>query len=126
LTYPEECCGLLSGRKGATNRKIAARSMRMDNVFERQERYHRYAIDPLKYLQVEREAMTRNEEIVGVYHSHPDSSAKPSAYDTTRAWPILSYVVLAVNFSDPIETKSWVLKDDKSGFIPEEIEIEKG
>ena len=35
-------------------------------------------------------------DVVGFYHSHPDHPAVPSAYDLQHAWPLYSYIVVAV------------------------------
>ena len=35
-------------------------------------------------------------EVVGVYHSHPDGTAVPSARDEREAWPGWSYVIVPV------------------------------
>ena len=122
-TYPEECCGLLLGKRGDGATKIANVSERMDNVFQKEERFHRYAIDATKFIDTENKAKGMNQEIIGIYHSHPDSPAKPSSYDTSRAWPGFSYVVIQVNNSEAIETTSWILNQDKKEFVPEDIEI---
>lgn len=122
-TYPEECCGLLLGIRSDGATKIVNVSERMDNVFEKEERFHRYAMDTSKFIDTENKAKGMNQQIIGIYHSHPDSSAKPSSYDTSRAWPGFSYVVIQVNNSEAIETTSWVLKHDKKEFVTEDIEI---
>ena len=124
-TYPEECCGLLIGKfEGNLSRKLVSRIKRMDNVFEKRERYHRYRIDPLKYMDAENEATSSGEDVIGIYHSHPNAPAKPSLFDKSYAWPSLSYIVIEVRDSVPVETKSWILKDDRTEFIQENMEIQ--
>jgi proteasome lid subunit RPN8/RPN11 len=126
-TYPEECCGLLLGKFEKDSKlKVADRSKRMENVFLKEERFHRYTIDPKEFLTAESEAEKTGLEIVGIYHSHPNAPAKPSEFDTKHAWPTLSYVVVSVRDSRPEQMRSWVLKDDRSEFEPEELmEIKK-
>lgn len=119
-TYPEECCGLLIGAfEGGSRTKRVVESKRMENVFQKEERYHRYTIDPKEFLMAETESESRGLEIVGIYHSHPNAPAKPSKFDREHAWPTLSYVVMEVRDSKPVEIKSWVLRDDRSEFEPE-------
>ena len=126
-TYPEECCGLLLGKfEDNSNRKLVRGSKRMDNVFEKEERYRRYTIDPIKYMEVENEVAAMNEEIVGVYHSHPNATARPSPFDLNFAWPSLSYVVVEVREAKPATTKSWILNEDRTDFIPEDMKISSG
>jgi proteasome lid subunit RPN8/RPN11 len=120
--YPEECCGLLIGLiEGETKTVINAR--RMKNVFEKSEKFHRYTIDPVEYMNVENEIESDGKEIVGIYHSHPNAPPKPSLFDKQHAWPTLSYVVVEVRDSKPVKTLSWVLKDDRSEFIQEEFRV---
>ena len=125
-TYPEECCGLLLGyfEEGSTKKRVVE-SKRMGNVFVKEERYHRYTIDPMEFMKAESEAESRGLDVVGIYHSHPNATARPSQFDMDRAWPTLSYVVIEVRDSKPVETKSWLLKDDRSEFVLEKMEIEK-
>lgn len=123
-TFPEECCGLLFGvfeEKDSVKRVNS--STQMKNVFEEKERYHRYTIDPKKFLTEEIDAQNRGEEIVGIYHSHPNAPAKPSQYDQSHAWPTLSYIVVEVREAKPLNVASWILKDDRSEFIQEEIQV---
>jgi len=124
-TYPEECCGLLIGTfEDGQRTKKALEPRPMSNVFEKKERYHRFTIDPRDFMQAEIEAESRSLEIVGIYHSHPNASAKPSEFDRNHAWPSLSYAVIEVQGGRVLETKSWVLKDDRSEFVPEEMTVE--
>ena len=121
-TYPEECCGLLLGNfenQSKTKRVIEAR--RMSNVFPKEERYHRYTIDPKEFLVAEEDAESRGLEVVGIYHSHPNAPARPSKFDTDFAWPTLSYVIMEVANSKLVETRSWLLKEDRSEFAPEAL-----
>jgi proteasome lid subunit RPN8/RPN11 len=123
--YPEECCGLLLGifeNGQKTKRVTEAKSM--SNVFEKNERYHRYTIDPKEFMEAEIAAESRGLEIVGIYHSHPNAPARPSEFDKTHAWPSLSYVVVELREGKVRETKSWILKDDRTEFVQEEIMME--
>ena len=124
-TYPEECCGLLLGTFQDSQRtKKIQEPKPMSNVFEKKERYHRFTIDPKDFMKAETDAESRGLEIVGIYHSHPNAPAKPSEFDRVHAWPSLSYVVVEVRDRKAVEMKSWILKDDRSEFAPEQIVIE--
>lgn len=125
-TYPEECCGLLLGEfKDGVSAKVILESRRMENVFVKEERYHRYTIDPKEFIKVESEAESRGLEVAGVYHSHPNAPAKPSQFDASHAWPTLSYVVIEVRDARPVDMRSWVFQGDRSEFVQEEIIVEK-
>jgi proteasome lid subunit RPN8/RPN11 len=123
--YPEECCGLLLGVfEDSSKTKKVKESKQMSNVFQKEERYHRYTIDPKDFMSAESDAESRGLDIVGIYHSHPNAPAKPSLFDMSHAWPSLSYVVIEVRDSEPVETKSWLLKEDRSEFVQEEMKRE--
>jgi len=123
-TFPEECCGLLLGRFDDEARtKQVTETRVMGNVFRKEERYHRYTIDPKEFLVAETEAESRGLDVVGIYHSHPNAPAQPSSFDRDHAWPTLSYVVMEVRDGKPVEAKSWVLKEDRSEFQPEDMTI---
>ena len=118
--YPEECSGVLVGMRAEGGMKIVADVWRAENVHE-EERSRRFLIDPLVYMKFEEQADERDMEIIGVYHSHPDHPAEPSEYDRDHAWPGWSYIIASVS-SDGIEAmRSWVLKDDRSGYDEERI-----
>jgi proteasome lid subunit RPN8/RPN11 len=126
-TFPEECCGLMVGNSSRNyndnGTKQITRIRRMDNAFDPSQRFHRYSIDPREFLKEEKSAEERGEEIIGVYHSHPNAPAKPSEFDRVHAWPELSYIIIEVVNGRILETKSWILREDKKGFIPQEIRV---
>jgi proteasome lid subunit RPN8/RPN11 len=121
-TFPEECCGLLLGVfQDEQKTKRVQEGKPMSNVFQKEERYHRFTIDPKEFMEVDIDAEARGLEIVGIFHSHPNAPAKPSQYDVSHAWPSLSYVVIEVRDAKPVEMKSWVLKDDRTEFVQEKV-----
>lgn len=122
-SYPEECCGLMIGRIDGS-KKVVTSLRRMKNSFAPSERYHRYTIDPMDYLAVENEIEGHGQEIVGIYHSHPDAPAKPSPFDQNHAWPTLSYVVVKVSKNKTEDATSWVLSEDRGEFLQEKLSVE--
>jgi proteasome lid subunit RPN8/RPN11 len=118
--YPNECCGILIGkneRDAAVSEAISADNQRTDSA------RNRYLIDPREYLRLERETDARGLRILGIYHSHPDVAAQPSAFDQENAWPFFSYLIISVVKGRAVEWRSWKLRDDRSGFDEEKIEI---
>jgi desampylase len=77
---PRECCGFLIG----SGRRVQF-ALRLANVDSRPK--SRYRIDDRQHIEVRRwlRRMTPPLEIVGVYHSHPNAVARPSAADRTEA-----------------------------------------
>jgi proteasome lid subunit RPN8/RPN11 len=113
--FPSECCGIMVGRDVERHRLIE-RLMAGQNVFEPDERYHRFSIDPRLQLQAEREAENEGKMVVGFYHSHPNHPARPSEYDRAHGWPFYSYVIVSIMDGKPAAMTSWVLNDQTEQF----------
>ncbi len=77
---PNECCGLLVGRK-----RHVVLAVPMTNAGARPRTGFR--IDPAEHFAVRRvlRGLTPALEIVGVYHSHPSGPATPSARDISES-----------------------------------------
>ena len=75
--YPEECCGILIGKREPES-IVVSRVVRCANAAPRPDRGRRFEIHPRTLLKVVRDLRDSDEEVVGFYHSHPDSSAKLS------------------------------------------------
>lgn len=116
--YPYEVCGLLIGaRDGAYGRVRSVREARNLNTERAQDRFE---LDPLDYLAAQEQASAEGTEIVGVWHSHPDHSALPSATDGEFAWSGWSYVILSVVAGRCVDVRSW--RWTGSGFVEEALE----
>ena len=118
--YPEECCGALVGVADG-GRKVVRMTRRFVNR-SAASRDRRYYVGPEAYREAEAWARTHGLDVVGIYHSHPDHPARPSEYDREHAWPWYSYVILSVERGQPVDLTSWVLKDKRDRFDPEELE----
>ena len=96
LTTPTtECCGLLSGKAGTITRLFRA-----TNVAENKE--VRYEAAPLDVRRILEEIDGAGEEHLGIYHSHPNSPAYPSATDRKLAAYEVTYFVISLkNRSKP-------------------------
>jgi proteasome lid subunit RPN8/RPN11 len=124
--YPEECCGLLIGTVvGET--KIVTEVLQTENNWEADSatfaemtgsKQNRFSIDPRVLLQTQKDARERHLSIIGIYHSHPDSTAIPSEFDRRIAWSGYSYLIIAVREGQAVEVRSWSL-DPQHRFQPE-------
>ncbi len=120
-TYPRECCGFLLGSQDDGARLVSQMRRQANERTESQE--NRFLITPLQFREAERAARRAGLLMVGIYHSHPDSPARPSEYDRDHAWPWYSYLILSVGAGRAGEASAWTLKDDRSGFEPHALEI---
>jgi proteasome lid subunit RPN8/RPN11 len=115
--YPNEACGVMLGMGGVITEIVSADNQRQDSA------RNRYLIDPLVYMKIEREADKRGLNVLGIYHSHPDVAARPSQFDLDHAWPNFSYLIVSVCKGKAVESNSWRLRDDRSQFDQETIEL---
>lgn len=121
--YPEECCGFLIGGWTDTGSVVVVDAEPARNV-RGELKESRYRIAPNDLRRAEQDAEAEAQAVVGFYHSHPDHPAKPSATDLAEAtFPGYAYVIVSVNRGEPGEIRSWSLKDDRSGFEEQPIEI---
>ena len=118
-SYPEECAGALVGMN-LDGMKIVVDVWRAENTHE-EERSRRFLIEPLEIKEFEERAAEREMEVLGFYHSHPGHPAEPSDYDREHAWPVYSYVIASVAEGGVNEMRSWVLRDDRSGYEEEPL-----
>lgn len=116
--YPQECCGFLIG--GAGRPRTAKRVLPLVNQSGARAR-HRFEIDPLDWLRVERE-LSADEQVIGVYHSHPDRPSRPSESDCENAHPSLSYVIVAVRGGEVESLQSYELQPETQVFDEETVE----
>ena len=120
--YPYECCGLMLGRYGAEG-KVVTETYPISNAREESAKRHRFLIEPGELMLGERYARDHDLEVVGFYHSHPDSPAVPSQYDLEHAWPTYSYIIVSTTADEAKDLFSWEQEPDRSRFNPEELKI---
>ncbi|MFB6097916.1 MAG: Mov34/MPN/PAD-1 family protein [Salinibacter sp.] len=119
--YPEEGCGFLLGTvtDDGENRVTALHRAANRRAENRERRYELTAED---YRAADAAAQEQDLDVVGVYHSHPDHPARPSATDLEEAtFPGYTYVIVAVHDGIPQDLTAWTLAPDRSEFQREEI-----
>jgi len=90
---PLEACGYLAERDGNV-----VKAFPMKNVDASADHF---SLDPAEQFAVIREIRAAGLSLRGVYHSHPQSPARPSAEDLKLAFdPKLSYVILSLPKED--------------------------
>lgn len=88
--YPKECCGVMLGSDGQVREAVP-----LPNVYTGpQEDF--FAMDPRDLRRVDERARAGGQEILGIFHSHPDCDAYFSRRDLEHSCPWFSYVVLSV------------------------------
>jgi proteasome lid subunit RPN8/RPN11 len=120
--YPYEGCGLLLGRVENLDNVVAAILPAENRWPVETEKRVRFLIAPADFAKAEMVALDKGLDIVGIFHSHPDDQPVASPRDLAWAtWPNWSYVITEVRQGDPGKSRSWQLKEDRSGFHEEEV-----
>jgi len=121
-TYPHEGGGFLLGQQEGET-VIISDAIEVENVFATEEQFHRYAMAPLRWAQMEDEADARGLRLVGYFHSHPDSAAIPSEYDRIHALPHFVYLISAVYEAQAREWRVWELHPTRQHFDERQLSI---
>jgi proteasome lid subunit RPN8/RPN11 len=118
--YPEEGAGLLLGKVEGEHKRVVS-LLELSNQRETAARHNRYLITPQDYLRAEEEAERLGLDVLGVFHSHPDHPNRPSEFDREWAMPWFSYIITSVQDGRAVESRAWVLSEDRSHFEEQEI-----
>lgn len=122
-TYPHEGAGFMLGRTDG-DAVIVKALLPLNNRREAEARHNRYELGPQDFLRAELDAARRGLSLVGVFHSHPDHPAHPSEFDREHAWPNFSYLITAVGKGEAGVTRTWRLREDRTAFDEDLLEIE--
>ena len=103
-TAPDECCGLLVGTKSAIDEAVRTRNLEAGPS--------RYQVDPADHIALMKRLRGSGRTIVGAYHSHPRSSAMPSASDVAEAfYPDFVYLIVSLAAPNRPECRAWRIRD---------------
>lgn len=100
--------------------------IRAENSREEGARHNRFEITPQDFMASEKAARERGMKVLGFYHSHPNAPARPSEFDREHAWPWYSYIIVSVQEGGAADMTSWVLRDDRTQFDSEELNVQAG
>jgi len=101
--FPDEACGLLAGplvpgAVAGTGEVTAAYPCLNADKSART-----YTVDSRDYLRAVRDAESRGDEIIGVWHSHTHTDAYPSPTDVRQAVdPAWLYVIVSLRDQEPV------------------------
>lgn len=110
---PIEACGYLAGINGEVKYAIP-----MKNTDESNEHF---SFDPQEQFDAFKKTKSEGLRLIAVYHSHPETPARPSEEDIRLAYdPNVSYVIVSLASETPV-MKSFLIKN-KTVEI-EEIEV---
>ena len=105
---PNECCGLLVGRRGVVERAVRARNLQASPT--------RYLIDPQDHFAAMRAARAQGWHVVGAYHSHPAGAAAPSPSDIAEASGGSEFLYVIVSPSDE-DVRGYLVRNGEVNFV---------
>jgi proteasome lid subunit RPN8/RPN11 len=85
---PNEACGYLAAKDG-----IVCRHFELTNIDAAPDHY---TMDPAEQFATIRQIRAEGMEVAAVYHTHPDTPARPSMEDIRLADPDLVYVITSL------------------------------
>ena len=111
--FPQETCGILGGNEG-----VVSEFYPMTNTDQSREHF---MMEPKEQFAVARDLRAKGKTLVAIYHTHPDTPARPSEEDIRLArTPGVSTVILSLAGPDPV-LKSFRIFDGAS--TPERVEV---
>ncbi|MBI3990541.1 MAG: M67 family metallopeptidase [Candidatus Omnitrophica bacterium] len=113
--YPNEACGILAGKTGNVEK-----AYKMANADKSPESY---LMDPKEQFSVMKDMRKNDWELLGIYHSHVASPARPSATDIEMAfYPDAAYLIISLSDMDKPVIRSFSIKEGKFEEIKFEVE----
>ena len=135
---PDEVCGILAGRDGEVKHVFRVRNIADEvkpeaGVFRDRvtqtptggRRPVHYYMDPLDQLRVYREIDDLELDVLGYYHSHTHTEARPSPTDVRLAHdPSALWVLVGLENPSEPQIRAWrIVKDDEASEIGEVVEV---
>lgn len=122
--YPEEAAGLLLGSSADAERRVET-VLPLTNQFAADQRSRRYLIEATEMLKAEQLADQLGQQIIGVFHSHPDHPPQPSQYDLEMAVPWYFYLITSVQDGRVESSRVWRLEDDHGRMDEVELMVDQ-
>ena len=114
---PIEACGILAGKDG-----VVEKFYKMTNADQSSDHF---TMTPEEQFKVIKDIRAAKLEMLAIYHSHPESPARPSAEDIRMAFtPNTIYVILSLQKTNKPDVKGFTIENSKSTEVPVEI-VEK-
>lgn len=105
-----EVCGLIAAREGVPGQFHPLRNVADDPS-------RRFLLDAGEQIAVLRMLRERGEELFGIFHSHPDAPAFPSAQDVDMAgYPDALYLIVTLGTRGILELRGFRLEPDAKCF----------
>lgn len=112
--YPNEACGILAGKN--------SRVEKIYPMANADKSAATFFMEPKEQLRTVKDIRSRGLEMIGIYHSHPSSPARPSPHDVKMAYyPEVSYVIVSLKEKDNPDVRSFRILDNN--IAEEEVKV---
>lgn len=120
--FPNEACGILAGETFPKQNQGNGKVEKVYPMTNTDKSAKTFFMDPKEQLKVMKEMRNLGLEMVGIYHSHPETEAYPSARDAELAfYPEASFVIVSMKDKDNSIIKSFKIIKEK--ISEEEVKI---
>jgi len=111
---PIEACGILAGKDNK-----AEKLFEMANADNRSDHF---MMEPKEQFAVVKDIRSAGLEMLAIYHSHPETPARPSAEDIRLALtPDVIYVIVSLQGANAPAVKGFLLEDGNVAKVPVKI-----
>jgi proteasome lid subunit RPN8/RPN11 len=112
---PHEACGLMAGEVRGEEKTVMA----VYGLTNTDKSAEHFSMDPGEQFKAAKDMRSRGLVLLGNFHSHPATAARPSLEDIRLAFdPSLSYVIISFQNEGP-ELKSFLIRQGQA--VEEEI-----
>lgn len=117
---PRECCGVIAGKSGTATRLYRITNTEPGNRL--------YMMDDEELFRTLKEIDEREEDVLVIYHSHPETVAYPSITDVAMAfYPDSSYVICSLEHPHDPVLRAFTIRDEvitETGIVIEETALQ--
>ncbi len=111
---PIEACGILAGSDNRVEKLY-----KMTNADKRSDHF---MMEPTEQFKVVKDIRGSGLEMLAIYHSHPQTPARPSAEDNRLALtPDVTYIIVSLQNGDPPAVKAFLMENDSVTEVPVKI-----
>ena len=119
--FPDEACGLFAGPL-APDAAVGTGEVTAAHPCQNADKSARtYTVDSRDYLAAMRDAESRGDEIIGVWHSHTHTDAYPSPTDVRQAVdPGWWYAIVSLKQGEPV-LRAFQIRDETITEVPVQV-----
>ncbi len=104
--YPRECFGVLSGVDNQMRHWHPLSNVEADN--------HRFLADSAEQIRLFKQLRAQGEEVLAIYHSHPQGPCEPSVLDLQQAYyPGVLSIIISLDTEGRLEMNGFLIHNEQ-------------